>query len=62
MNLLPQFYLMSMKVSFPLTQIFSCLSLKINFKVIIVIMERDVFFFPTLHCTFMIESRKQKLF
>lgn len=42
-DLLLQFHLMSMNVSFLLTQIFICLSLKIKFKVIIVILERCVF-------------------
>lgn len=62
-DLLLQFHLMSMNVSFLLTQIFICLSLKIKFKVIIVILERCVFFsFFRLHTayTFMFENRKEK--
>lgn len=42
MYLLPQFHLMAMKFSFPLTQIFSCLPLK--FKMIIVVTKGDVSF------------------
>lgn len=44
MYLLPQFHLMAMKFSFPLTQIFSCLPLKIKFKMIIVVTKGDVSF------------------